>query len=235
LKQIIDKLVNALYPPKCPICEKVTADRKLKFCADCYNKLHIIEEPVCVVCGKPISRLEARCADCEKQRHVFDGGRITFSYEQISDSVYRFKYMNRPEYAVSYAEVISKQQQDWLDVISPDLIIPVPLHKKRLIKRGYNQAEELANAISLYTKIPVNTTIVKRVKNTAPLKYSGRGERQNNMKGTFIVCENVVKLTTVVLVDDIFTTGSTLDSVAAELKSHGVKRIYFLTITAAGT
>lgn len=230
-----NKILNILYPKKCPICEKIIDKGGRPFCIKCEKTLIRIKEPVCIICGRPVKITEVKCRDCENNPHEFDGGRITFSYEQISDAVYRFKYMNRPEYSDSFARIIYEEQKDWLDVISPDCLIPVPLHKKRLIKRGYNQSEELALAISKYCKVPVNTSLVKRVKNTAPLKFHDREGRQNNMKRAFIVCENVVKLTTVVLVDDIVTTGSTLDSIAHVLRAAGVSNIYFLTITGSGT
>lgn len=228
-------ILRILYPKKCPLCERIVSDATKEFCAGCEAGLTIINEPVCVVCGRPVKKDEVRCRDCEKYKHEFIGGRITFSYEQVSSSVYRFKYMNRPEYAWGYGKEIAYRQRDWIKIINPDAIIPVPLHKKRLIKRGYNQAEELAKAVSYYSNIPVRNDVVLRVKNTSPLKFSDREGRRNNMKNAFIVRENVVKLNTVVLVDDIYTTGSTLDAVAGILKAHGIENIYFLTITAAGT
>lgn len=231
----INKILSIIYPKKCPLCEKIIDKSGLAFCSECDRTLVRIREPVCIICGRPVKKDEKTCEDCKRNHHEFDSGRITFSYEQVSDAVYRFKYMNRPEYAESFAKIIYEEQKDWLSAVSPDCFIPVPLHKKRLIKRGYNQSEELAKAISEYCKVPVNISLVKRVKNTAPLKFSDREGRQNNMKRAFIVCENVVKLSTVILVDDIVTTGSTLDSIAGILKAKGVNNIYFLTITGSGT
>ncbi len=204
-------------------------------CKACRESLVIIKEPLCVCCGRPVKPFENYCADCMKQKHIFDGGRFVFPYEQTATTIYRFKYMNRAEYARTYASLIYEELGGWIDVIKPDAFIAVPLNKKRLIKRGYNQAAELSIELSKLAIIPAKNDLVGRLRNTAPQKLFDRAGRQNNVKNAFIVYENVVKLRTVVIVDDIFTTGSTIDSLARELKNSGVENVYFITITAAGT
>jgi len=235
VKEKLNIVKAIIYPERCPVCEKIHTIGKQGFCKNCENKLSIISEPVCAGCGRKVEEFEYYCTDCKKQKHEFDGGRFLFSYEQMAASVYRFKYMNRPEYARTYAKAIYDNLNDWIDIINPDAFIAVPLNKKRLIKRGYNQAAELSIELSKLTGIPVKNELVGRIKNTEPQKLFDRPGRQNNMKKAFIVYENVVKLGTVVLVDDIFTTGSTLDSLTHELKLAGVKKVYFITLTAAGT
>ncbi len=168
-------------------------------------------------------------ADCSHEDFYFDGGRCSFAYSTVNDSIYRFKYMGRASYAKTYARLMVDER-----LINPDALIPVPMHKKRLIKRGYNQATELAVEISRLTKIPVNDTCIIRQKNTIPQKLATRRLRSANMKKAFIVIENVVNLRRVVIIDDIFTTGSTVDSMAKELKKAGVKEVYFLTFARAG-
>ena len=142
--------------------------------------------------------------------------------------------MNRPAYARTYGKLLAKEAGDWLEWIKPDALVPVPLHKKRLIKRGYNQAKELADAISGEVGIPVADYLVRRSKNTVPQKLVDKKGRQINMKKAFIVEENVVSFKRIVLIDDIFTTGSTIDSLSRVLKDAGVKEVYFLTISRAG-
>lgn len=175
------------------------------------------------------------CEECREQPHYFEGGRFAFSYEQTAAGIYRFKYMNRRRYAKGYASVLCRELMDWIRAVSPDALVPVPLHQKRLIARGYNQAELLADEISKRTGIPVRSRSVARVKNTVPQKTFDRKHRLNNLKNAFIVRENVVRLDTVVVVDDIYTTGSTIDSLAKALLDAGVRRVFFLTVTAAGT
>ncbi len=109
-------------------------------------------------------------------------------------------------------------------------IIPVPLHKKRLHKRGYNQAEILAKELGKLIHIPVVTKLVVRQKNTVPQKALGATDRQNNLENAFKLEVNDVKLTTIVIIDDIYTTGSTIDAVARVLKAAGVKNVYYIAI-----
>ena len=186
-------------------------------------------------CGRPVDATTEYCPECEGRKRNHDGGRFSFSYCQTAGSIYRFKYMKRPAYAEGYAKVLAREQKEWFDAIKPDALIPVPLYKKRLIERGYNQSQVLAKEISRLTGIPVYDKCVARVRNTKPQKQFDRNERLINLKNAFIVRENVVELETVIVVDDIFTTGSTIDSLAEELKRNGVKHVFFLTVSAAGT
>ena len=119
---------------------------------------------------------------------------------------------------------------DFIREIQPDALIPVPLHRKRLEKRGYNQAALLAQAVGRYSGVPVNEGLLVRVRNTAPLKLQNPSERQNNLKKAFNIGENDVKLNTTVIIDDIFTTGSTIDEAARVLKAAGIQKIYFITL-----
>ena len=111
-----------------------------------------------------------------------------------------------------------------------DAFIPVPLHRTRQDKRGYNQAELLARELSRLFGVPTRSDIVKRTKKTLPQKQLNAISRQNNLKKAFNIGSDVVKLNKTIIIDDIYTTGSTLDAVASELKRHGVGKIYFITL-----
>lgn len=228
-------VLKILYPDRCPGCDRALPIKSpLGFCEACTEKLIVLEEPLCPLCGRKVLKQEGLCKDCRTTERSFDAGRALYGYSSVTEGIYRFKYMNRFPYAKAYAREIVKYLGDWLEIIKPDVLIPVPLNKKRLIKRGYNQAEELAIEISLLTGIPVNSTSLVRIKNTTPQKTEGKKGRLSNMKKAFIVKENVVKFRRVVLIDDIFTTGSTIDACARELKDAGVERVYFLTLARAG-
>ncbi len=109
-------------------------------------------------------------------------------------------------------------------------MIPVPIHRIRRAKRGYNQAQEYATELSKYCGIPVMSDIIKRKKSTVPLKKLGEAERKNNLKKAFIIAPNVVKLKSIIIVDDIYTTGATIDAMARLLKEAGVDSIMFVTV-----
>lgn len=126
---------------------------------------------------------------------------------------------------------MGKYLGDFIRSVSPDVMVPVPLHKKKLSKRGYNQAACLARVLGKNMQLPVDEKLVKRVRNTAPMKRLNPAERQNNLKKAFNIGRNDVKLyDRIILVDDIYTTGTTLDEIAALLKSHGVSEVYCVTL-----
>lgn len=200
-----------LYPRRCPFCDMSLAPGEL-------------EAGICKLCLKKLNRA----------KDFSDKGKSLYEYESVKTSIYRFKYMNRPEYARVYGREMAKAFSEWLSDINPDALVPVPIHTKRLIKRGYNQATELAEAISAYTNIPVRAHCIERTKNTIPLKLLNRENRVSNLKKAFIVIENVVNLRRVVLIDDIYTTGATINALETELKKAGVKEVYFLTLSKAG-
>lgn len=227
-------VLKILYPDRCPLCDKARPIGETGFCPECMKNLQIIKEPVCVLCGRPVFAPGVRCEDCKNKTVAYDGGRALYAYSDIFESLYKFKYMGRRVYAKTYAREIVKHLGGWLDRISPDALIPVPIHKKRLIRRGYNQSTELALEISKLTGIPVKATLAARIKNTTPQKLKGKEERALNVKKAFIVKENVVNLRRVVIVDDIFTTGSTIDSLALTLKKGGVSEVFFLSVSRAG-
>lgn len=227
-------LLKFLYPDRCPLCDTARPIKETGFCPECLKKLPVIKDPVCHKCGRPLDAYKMFCSECEEKKTEYDGGRCIYAYTDIVESLYRFKYMGRKAYAKTYAEEMVKHLGDWLSGLKPDALIPVPIHKNRLIHRGYNQAEELALEISKLTGIPVKASLAARVVNTAPQKQKGALERRINLKKAFLVRENVVNLNKVVIVDDIFTTGSTIDSLAGELKRAGIEKVYFFSISRAG-
>lgn len=224
-------LVQLVYPLRCPVCDQIVTPYGEKICLECMKKLQYIEPPYCLKCGKKLEDEEQEfCRDCAKKTHFFLRGRALYGYDSVAKSIYRLKYGNRREYASFYGEDVARYLGEFIRRIQPDGLIPIPLHAARKRKRGYNQAKLLADAISYYTGVPVYDKIVVRIRNTVPLKKLNPVERQNNLKKAFIIRGNDVKLKTVILIDDIFTTGSTIDEVAKVLLEAGVERIYFITL-----
>jgi ComF family protein len=155
-----------------------------------------------------------------------------YEYQGIADAIFRFKYKGRQEYAEFFGAEISRNLGREILRLKPDCLIPVPIHKKRLRIRGYNQAAVLAKVISRRLNIPLEDKLIARVRATTPLKKLNREERQNILKKAFKIIRNDVKLDTVIIIDDIFTTGSTIDAMAKELRDIGVGRIYFVALSA---
>ena len=111
-----------------------------------------------------------------------------------------------------------------------DAIIPVPMYPKKQKKRGYNQAEVFADALGKRLMVPVRNDVVTRVRDTVPMKLLDSSERRTNLKKAFNISQNDVNLKCIILIDDIYTTGSTMDELAREFRRHGVERIFFITL-----
>lgn len=220
-----------LFPKRCPICDKVLGLSGEKICPSCRKKLIYIQSPFCKKCGKQIEDdTKEYCRDCETNPHEYDEGRAVFLYPCIRRSIYRLKYKNRKEYAKFYGEEMVKVLDDTLARWDVQAIVPVPLHKTRLKKRGYNQAELLAKELGKITNIPVVTGLVVRDKNTTPQKSLNAVERQNNLENAFKLVANDVKLTSIVIIDDIYTTGSTIDAMARAMKLAGIKKVFYIAV-----
>ncbi len=223
-------VLQILFPLRCPVCDRIVRPAGEKICLECLGKLKLLTPPWCMKCGKKLMEDKEYCADCRRREHGYQRGRALYEYESAAKSIYRFKYGKRQEYADFFGEQIAEYLGNFVRSIEPDALIPVPLHKKRKAARGYNQARLLADAAGKRLGVPVCTGFLVREKNTSPLKYENPQERQNNLKKAFNIIENDVKLEKVIVVDDIYTTGSTMDEVSGVLKAAGVKEIYFIAL-----
>lgn len=229
--QVWEGFISLPFPRRCPVCDRPVAPFYALICKKCEKKVKYLHAPFCMKCGKQLMDKEQEyCLDCRKTRHIYDRGMSLFDYQSMSDSIYRFKYRGRREYANYYGEQIAQILGYEIITLKPQALVPVPVHYTRKIKRGYNQAELLARAIGNRLNIPVKSHMIKRVKKTLPQKDLNPIERQNNLKKAFKIYRNDVKLNTIVIIDDIYTTGSTVDAIAYELRKAGVEHIYVLTL-----
>ncbi len=227
----LNNVWKLLYPARCPVCDKAVSPAGALICYSCHQKLQPVREPRCRKCGKGLSKQEQElCVDCRNRTHRYIRGIALYEYDCIHESVYRFKYEGRREYADFYAQEIIRYLGGQIRSFHPDALIPVPLHPDRLKKRGYNQAQLIAEGIGAGMGIPVRSGVVGRVINTIPQKELAPAERQNNLKRAFKIQENDVKLKTIIIVDDIYTTGSTVDALCKVLESAGVERAFFITL-----
>ena len=231
LQNVYRSVTDILYPHRCPVCECIV-DKQGEICRECVYKVKYITEPFCMVCGKPLEQEERElCGDCTRKKHNFVRGVAAFAYtKEIKQSIYRFKYSNRREYSAFYGDMILKLKGQIIRSWQPDVIIPVPLHPARLRKRGFNQAELVAKRLGDGLGVPVDTKILVRTVNTAPQKSLDDKERARNIKRAFQLTENIVKYKKALLVDDIYTTGATLDSCADVLLQAGVMKVYFAAV-----
>lgn len=229
----LEKVFDLVFPRRCPVCDQPVPVGEKLICNKCKSKIIYISEPKCKKCGKQLTDMtQLLCRDCETKSHIFDFGYALYDYQSMKESIYRYKYHGRQEYARFYARDIYERYGEQIKRLNVDAIIPVPLHKTRQKARGYNQAELVAVELSKMTGIPVYSNLVKRSKKTLPQKELDDITRQNNLKKAFNINSDVVKLyiNKAIVVDDIYTTGSTIDAVTAVLRQNGVKNVYFITL-----
>jgi len=202
-------------------------------CGKCSKKLKPVRQPYCFRCGKPLfSGEQEYCHDCEKQKHVFDRGFSILEYDAVSSpSILAIKYKNKREFLTMYGELAKRQYQDLLGKLAPECLVPVPVSRKKYRTRGYNQAELFAREIERWSNIPVKKDLIERRKETAPLKELNPIQRRRELEKAFVwKGKDYAGERTVLIVDDIYTSGATVDACAGILKQHGIKRVYVLTM-----
>ena len=228
--KLIDKCLGILYPQTCYFCGKVC---KTHICKECEGKVTYIHEPICKKCGKPLRYEEKEyCTDCAEKDFYYEQGRSVWLHAgNVPWSIYQFKYHNRRIYGEFYAEELFRLYGDLMRKWMIDTIIPIPLHRRRRRTRGYNQAELVARHLGKLANLQVDTKSVIRVNYTRPQKELSQKERQKNLRNAFRVTKHWKPGKNILLIDDIYTTGSTINSVAEVLKEKGAQKVWFLTIS----
>jgi len=236
--------LDFLYPENisCILCNSsISKNTTYSMCKDCFNKINFILDG-CIKCGKPIINysLEEQnidgCSYCLNKGFYFDKVVSCVEYTEISKKiVFGLKYNNKT-YLSKYIALIMKEKLD-LENIKFDYILFVPLHRKRLRKRGFNQAEKISRDLSKIIDKPVIDNI-ERKNNTKRLYKLRKSERIDELKNAFIIKNNIVDLKNknILLVDDIFTTGTTVNEISKILKINGVNKVFVTTfLTKADT
>lgn len=237
MKIYLENLIHIVFPPRCPFCDKVLFSSVLVpqdlACSSCRSKLEYIQEPVCKKCGKPLTdQRQEYCYDCKRHHCHFQQGKALWVYQgEVKHSIYRFKYQGRQEYARYYGRELAQKYGDWIRRHSIDALVPIPLSRKRYRQRGFNQAKLIADEVSRQTKVPVYGNLLLRVHDTRAQKELNDQERKNNLKKAFKTRANKVQLDHILLIDDIYTTGSTMNEAAGELKQSGASEVYCLSLS----
>lgn len=221
---------SLLFPRRCPICDEILDKGKL-ICDKCIRIPRRVTGERCFKCSKHLDSPYAEyCPDCEKHKKSFLRGIALYEYDSVKDSINSFKNNSRPEYAVFYVDGIERHLSDIIKSFNADVLVPIPLHPSKLKKRGYNQSELLANELSKRFGLPVDAHLLERTKKTKEQKKLTGNERLKNTVGAFHMPQNGVKYNNIILVDDVYTTGATLDEASRTLISGGLKNVYFVTV-----
>lgn len=236
--KLLKSVINMIYPRCCPVCSKIVIPRDCKVCPQCKYLFKRIVEPRCKKCSKPIENEEKEyCFDCSSKNLHYIRGYAIWVYDDImKKSISGYKFAGKKEYADYYVEEMITSYADEIHKIKPDCLIPIPIHRSKLRKRGFNQAELIAKGIAKELNIPIFAKTLIRNKKTLPQKGLNDKERLKNLMQAFSFSNKDIlnytngKLNKVILIDDIYTTGSTIEACTKVLIESGVHEVYFLCI-----
>jgi competence protein ComFC len=212
---ILERIANTIYPPKCIFCrESLGNDIALHICSACYAKLPFSRETLMPV------------LENETGGHC-DGAVSVFQYTGMAkDSLIRFKFYNKPSYYRTFARLLACRLKKIIDIKQYNMVMSVPLHRQKEFARGYNQAYLVSRALSRELHLPECSGLLKRQKYTNSQSLLSRQNRQENIKGAFLVKgQTRIKGKSILLVDDILTTGSTVEECSKMLKQAGVTKV----------
>ncbi len=228
---------DLLYPPCCLGCGRQLESSRLPlFCGPCSGQLLFTGPPWCSCCGLPFAagRADHLCGDCLKNRFVFDLARSALAYQPpVRQLIIDLKFRQRLA-ALASLTALALASDAMLALAEPDLILPVPLHPARLRRRGFNQALLIARGCFPSLRSRIVPDLLVRVRNTRSQTGLSGAERRRNLDGAFAVkTPGIVESRRILLIDDVFTTGSTVNSCGAVLRQAGAARIEVFTLARA--
>lgn len=217
--------LDLLFPQYCIGCGR----EGILICASCYQSLPGITPPLCPGCGRPQAG-EILCSSCAGRPTALDGIRSPFRFEGVArQAIHQLKYQHLRALVVPMAGLL----RDYL-IVNPmpgDVLVPVPLHKKRLKERGYNQSGLLAQALGKLINLPVMADCLIRQRHTPPqVRTSTVEERWHNIAAAFACRDSRLQSKRVLLIDDVSTSGATLDACATALKASGAISVWGLVM-----
>ena len=252
LKRIGNEILDLVYPPGlyCICCGKIIDEtRTYRLCNDCMKSINWNKGRHCAKCGRPLAETDPGelCFGCAQketagQKHSFDKGHACAGYGACAQAViFALKYGGRADIGDTVAEMLydrmlSEYEPDELAAMY-DIVIPVPIHAAKLKKRGFNHADLMGRGFAKRAGLCYDSGVLLRTRQTTPMKGLGPEARRANIQGAFMIRSSrlpLIKGSKILLIDDIFTTGSTIDEIARILKDAGASRVDFIAFAAAG-
>lgn len=220
-------IIRSVFPRRCILCNNILPIKYREYlCEKCNKKLEWISGMVCEKCGKPIEYY-GRCRSCNSVRHYFDTAYAVYVYkDEIREAIHRFKYKNKGGYAEFFGKEMAKFA-DLENIPKVDFVVPVPIHKIKQRDRGYNQSGRIAD-VYCRERDEIRIDLLERTLKTKPQSSLKRAGRIKNIKGAFTYrdCGVSIKGKSILIMDDIYTTGSTVDECAKVLKKAGAGEVY---------
>jgi ComF family protein len=238
VKKFTQALLDFFFPPLCHVCRTyIPAAGELHICSPCHEQMHPVSHPLCTVCGIPFvgAGRDHACGRCLKHPPSFNAARAALIYDGPGRSlVHALKYTHKIHLRRPLGLLTAQSLADFVASHAPDLIVPVPLHVKRLRSRGFNQAILLGEVLAREWQIPLHRQAMRRIRWTEPQINLTAEQRRDNVKGAFRVSDPAaVAGKRVLLVDDVFTTGSTAEECSKVLKKSGAAEVTVVTVARA--
>ena len=226
----MSNILNFLFPPRCPACRRIMEDETELIHNECRKAFRIIKEPRCFKCGRHMADPEETiCPDCKKKGHGYSYGFAVFEYNDTAQkAMIDYKKNGWRKNGDFFAAEAVKNFGRQIKNMKPEVLIPVPVTDKKLKRRGFNQSEYLAERIGESLDIPVDAGILIRRSGKAQKELS-RQERTVNALSAF-ECMHETEYKRVCIIDDVYTTGSTIEGCSRALMSAGVKETGFIVI-----
>lgn len=226
-----------LFPPVCVFCGtgRVTSDSSV--CESCSRDIEFVEDPICNLCGLPVPGLQSgsqrRCGKCLQHKPLYDKARFSVYYSRvIRRGILKFKFQNSLFLGETLSSYLIKTFQEHFLNENLDAIIPIPVHNRRLVRRGYNQCAILARKLGNKVNLEVLTNTLNKTVNTIPQARLKRKQRIENVKGSFSVRNpEEIRGKRLLLLDDVFTTGSTISEASRTLIKHEAKSVQALVLS----
>ena len=233
IKAVAKNLVNLVYPLRCASCgQDLEAMDTRGVCGFCLDRIRLNPRPFCIRCGRAVEKTASLCEECRKMRPHFDSAFSAYLYEgPMKDLIHKFKYNRKIALSRLLSNMLSRFVEDDCEVLSGiDMLTFVPMDSKGLRERGFNQSRILAEYISKRFTIPVANTLEKRL-GTRRQNELSRSDRLENLNRAFSARIGI-DLTgiSILLIDDVMTTGATLNECALTLKNSGAAQVRCLTL-----
>ncbi|PIE28635.1 hypothetical protein CSA57_12745 [candidate division KSB3 bacterium] len=238
--------LDFVFPAECPNCGSFAGDeRVLIFCRACWDSIPALDGPICLQCGRPFSARQVLqhtptlllCSDCRSSPPHFNYARSVAEYTAVlKQAIVQFKFQQKPALGKPLARLFLTALSARIDWRHYQIILPVPLHKKRLRQRGYNQSAILAKELACHVGRKVQIGNLRRIRHTeAQWPIKKHSKRRQNVKNAFdLTSPEKIRQQNIILIDDIFTTGATTNECARVLKQAGAASVLVLTLSRAG-
>jgi len=228
--------LDILFPPRCHVCRSFLADpADIHLCQGCREKISTVDSPLCTICGVPFATENGSdhpCGQCLTRRRPFAGARAAARFEgPLQELIHRFKYGKKIHLSRPLGLLTATALDDFHLSLAADYLVPVPLHRRRLRERGFNQSQLIGRVLAKSWEIPLSVHNLRRIRWTPPQTGLSAAERERNIKGAFSVARpDRFTGKRLILVDDVYTTGSTVIECAKTLRHYGAKEVYVVTV-----